>query len=109
MAGARLESEELELRGITLPLVAAQHLANRVNSREAPRVCWPLVRDAESARGPAQFQPLIGLLLLLGRYQRLARVAPLPDAGLGDELGSAAATLFRHGFFQRKNPGLFGQ
>jgi hypothetical protein len=68
-----------------------------------------LVRDAEPSRGTAQFQPFIGLLLLLGRNQRLACVATLPDSRLGYELGPTSAALLRHGLFQRKNPGLFRQ
>ena len=63
-----------------------------------------LVGHAQSARGAAQFEPLVSLLLLLGRDQGLASIAALPDAGLGDELRPAAAALFRHGFFERKNP-----
>ena len=65
-----------------------------------------LVSHAQTARGAAQFEPLVSLLLLLGRNQGLASIAALPDAGLGDELRPAAAALFRHGFFQRKNPWL---
>ena len=63
-----------------------------------------LVGHAHAARGPTQFEPLVRLLLLLGRDQGLASIATLPDAGLGDELRPAAAALFRHGFFKRKNP-----
>ena len=58
-----------------------------------------LVGHAQSARGAAQFEPLVRLLLLLGRDQGLASIAALPNAGLGDELRAAAAALFRHGFF----------
>ena len=63
-----------------------------------------LVRRAQTACGAALLQPLIGLLLLLGRNQGLASIAALPDARLGDELRPAAAALLRHGFFERKNP-----
>ena len=58
-----------------------------------------LVGHAKPTRGAAQFEPLVRLLLLLGRNQGLASIAALPDAGLGDELRPAAAALFRHGFF----------
>src|SRR5271155_2544709 len=63
-----------------------------------------LVGRAQTARGAAQFEPFVRLLLLFGRDQGLASIAALPDAGLGDELRPATAALFRHGFFQRKNP-----
>ena len=63
-----------------------------------------LVGHAQTARGAAQLEPLVSLLLLLGRNQGLASIAALPDAGLGDELRAATAALLRHGFFERKNP-----
>jgi hypothetical protein len=68
-----------------------------------------LVRNAHTARGAAELKPFIRLLLLLGRNQRLASIATLPDARLGNELRPAAAALFRHGFFKRKDSWLLRQ
>ena len=86
-------------------------LAGRAINRELQpgRVSAASVRHAQTTRSPAQLQPFIRFLLLLSGDQRLARIAALPNAGLGDELRPAAAALFCHGFFQRKNPGLLWQ
>jgi hypothetical protein len=68
-----------------------------------------LVGNAHTARGAAEFKPFIRLLLLLGRNQSLASIATLPNARLGNELRPAAAALFRHGFFERKDSRLLRQ
>jgi len=73
-----------------------------------PRKCLfrraaALVRNAQTACRAAQLKPFIRLLLLLGGNQSLASIATLPDARLGNELRPAAAALFRHGFFERKD------
>jgi hypothetical protein len=68
-----------------------------------------LVRHANSAGGAALLQALVGLLLLFGGNQGLARVATLSNARLCDELGAASAALLRHRLLEWKNPRFLGQ
>jgi hypothetical protein len=62
-----------------------------------------LIRYAETAGGAALLQALVGLLLLFGGNQGLARVAALADSGFGDELGAASAALLGHRLLERED------
>jgi hypothetical protein len=74
---------------------------------EAPRD--GLIRYAETAGGAALLQALVGLLLLFGGNQGLARVAPLADSGFGDELRAASAALLGHRLLEREDSWFLGQ
>jgi len=54
-------------------------------------------QQTHTPRRAPRLQPLIRLLLLLCRYQRLTCVAPFPNPGAGGEFGGATAALLRHG------------